>query len=125
MDKRSKLECFVKTTICQEDDADSVQQLVREILENYGTKFTNMIQSLNFDKDTIRLGLEIIAEDMALDRDKFYHVLVLLGFCIKLDRYYKSTQNHWYAAEMLVQIVSDILWTVNFVPPPTANFSSM
>ena len=91
----------------------------------YGTKFTNMIQSLNFDKDTIRLGLEIIAEDMALDRDKFYHVLVLLGFCIKLDRYYKSTQNHWYTDEMLVQIVSDILWTVNFVPPPTADFSSM
>jgi hypothetical protein len=125
MDQRSKLECFVKATISQDKDAYSVQQLVQEISDCYGTDFTDMIQVLNFNKNTIRSGLEIVAEDMTLRGDKFYHVLVLLSFCIKLDQYCKSTQSHWYTVEMLVQIISDILWKINFVPPSAATFSSI
>ena len=66
MDQRSKLECFVKATISQDKDAYSVQQLVQEISDCYGTDFTDMIQVLNFNKNTIRSGLEIVAEDMTL-----------------------------------------------------------
>ena len=70
-------------------------------------------------KKTITSVLEFIAEEVLVGEGKLSHVLVLLAFCIELDRHCKSKQFSWYSKEKLIEIIVNVLWKVNFVPPPS------
>ena len=90
---------------------------VQLIYEEYGTSLRYMVQTLNINEQTITSGLEIMAEEVLLGEGKLSHVLVLLAFCIELDKHCKSKQFSWYSTEKLIEIIVNILWEVNFMPP--------
>ena len=111
MCNRSELEYFVKTMI---KGADYRIQIVSE---SYGASFICMIETLDIKRETIQQCLEIMGEEIFADEVKFSHVLVLLAFCIELDKYCKLKKYLWYSHEMLIEIIVSILWKVNFIPP--------
>ena len=96
------------------EDSDYRVQL---IYEEYGTSFRHMVQTLNIDEQTITSGLEIMAEEVLLGEGKLAYVLVLLVFCMEIDSHCKSRQSSWYTKEKLIEIIVNILWKVNFMPP--------
>ena len=113
MSTRSELEYFVKTTM--QNDVDDYR--VQLISERYGTRFKYMVQTLNINEETITSGLEIMAEEILLGEGTLSHVLVLLVFCTELDRYCKLRKYPWYSSEMVIEIIVNILWKVDFIPP--------
>ena len=113
MSVRSELEYFVKTTM----NSDGGDYRVQLISEKYGTNFMCMVQNLNINEETITSGLEIMAEEILLGQRKLSHVLVLLVFCIELDKHCKLKLYPWYSQEMLIEIIVNILWKIDFVPP--------
>ena len=108
MCNRSELEYFVKTMI---KGADYRIQIVSE---SYGASFICMIETLDIKRETIQQCLEIMGEEIFADEVKFSHVLVLIAFCIELDKYCKLKKYLWYC---LIEIIVNILWKVNFIPP--------
>ena len=76
-----------------------------------------MVETMNINEKTITSVLEFIAEEVLSGERKFAHVLVLLAFCIELDKHCKSKQFPWYSKEKLIEIIVNILWKVNFMPP--------
>ena len=115
MHRKLELEHFVRTTMNREDSDYRVQL----IYEEYGTSFRHMVQTLNINEETITSGLEIMAEEILLGEGKRSHVLVLLVFCIELDKYCKLKKYPWYSSEMLIEIIVGILLKVDFIPPTT------
>ena len=110
-EQRAKLESFVKTTMNNEND-----YFVKEINDTYGHHFTCMVQALEINKRTITSGLQIMAEEILLDPYGFFHVLTFLVFCISLDKHCRIYS--WYSRKELEDIIVDILYDVNFIPPP-------
>ena len=90
---------------------------VQLIYEEYGTSLKRMIETMNINEKTITSGLEFIAEEVLLDKRRLAHVLLLLIFCIELDNHCKSKQFSWYSKEKLIEIIVNVLWKVEFVPP--------
>ena len=115
MHRKLELEHFVRTTMNREDSDYRVQL----IYEEYGTSSKRMVQTSNINEKTITSVLEFIAEEVLLGERKFAHVLVLLAFCIELDQHCKSKQFPWYSKENLTEIIVNVLWKVDFVPPPS------
>ena len=92
---------------------------VQLIYEEYGTSLKGMVETMNINERTISSSLEFIAEEVLSGERKFAHVLVLLAFCIELDKHCKSKQFPWYSKENLTDIIVSISWKVNFVRPPS------
>ena len=113
MCRRSELEHFVRTTMNRKDCDYRVQL----IYEEYGTSLRYMVQTLNINEQTITSGLEIMAEEVLLGEGKLAYVLVLLVFCMEIDSHCKSRRFSWYSKEKLIEIIVNILWKVNFMPP--------
>ena len=113
MHRKLELEHFVRTTMNSEDCDYRVQL----IYEEYGTSFRHMVQTLNINEQTITSGLEIMAEEVLLGEGKLAYVLVLLVFCMEIDNHCKSRQFSWYSKEKLIEIIVNILWKVDFMPP--------
>ena len=113
MCRRTELERFVRTTMNREYGDYQVQL----IYEEYGTSLKRMIETMNINEKTITSGLEFIAEEVLLDKRRLAHVLLLLIFCIELDNHCKSKQFSWYSKEKLIEIIVNVLWKVEFVPP--------
>ena len=90
---------------------------VQLIYEEYGTSLKRMVETMNINEKTITSGLEFIAEEVLLDKRRLAHVLLLLVFCIELDNHCKSKQFSWYSKEKLIEIIVNVLWKVDFVPP--------
>ena len=114
--KRRELESFVKTTMNNEND-----YFVKEINDEYGQRFTCMVQTLEIDKRTITSGLKIISKEILLDPYGFYHVLTFLVFCIVLDKHCQIYS--WYNHKELVDSIVSILYDVKFIPPPSSAVS--
>ena len=49
----------------------------------------HMVEKLNINEKTITSGLEIMADEILLGEKKLSHVLVLLVFCIEVDKFCK------------------------------------
>ena len=96
------------------EDSDYRVQL---IYQEYGTSLKCMVKTMNINEKTITSVLEFIAEEVLSGERKFAHVLVLLAFCIELDKHCKSKQFPWYSKEKLIELIVNILWKVNFMPP--------
>ena len=111
MSTKSELEYFVKTMMKGDD------YRVQLVSERYGACFICMIQTLNIKKETITSGLEIMSEEILAGEVKLSHVLVLIAFCIELDKNCKLKQYPWYSPGMLTEIIVNILWRIEFVPP--------
>ena len=108
MCNRSELEYFVKTMI---KGADYRIQIVSE---SYGASFICMIETLDIKRETIQQCLEIMGEEIFADEVKFSHVLVHMR---ELDKYCKLKKYLWYSHDMLIEIIVNILWKVDFIPP--------
>ena len=113
MCRKSELECFVKTTMSRGKDYDYRVQL---IYEEYGVSLMYIVQTLNITEQTITSGLEIMAEEILLGEGNLSHVFVLLVFCMELDKHCKLKEYSWYSSEMLIEIIVNILWKVDFKP---------
>ena len=70
---------------------------------------------------TITAGIGLMADEIFLYQVKYCNVLLLLIFCIELDKQCK--QFEWYSKELLVKILVDILFDVNFIPPPPSSYN--
>ena len=116
--QRSELESFVKTTMNNEND-----YFVKEINDEYGQRFTCMVQTLEISKRTITSGLKIISKELLLDPYGFYHVLTFLVFCMVLDKHCQIYS--WYNHKELVDSIVSILYDVNFIPPPSSSTLSL
>ena len=114
--QRTELESFVKTTMNNEND-----YFVKEISDEYGQRFTCMVQALEINKRTITPGLQIMAEEILIDPYGFLHVLTFLAFCMVLDKHFQIYS--WYSRKELEDIIVDILYDVNFIPPPSSTLS--
>lgn len=110
--KRAELESFVKTTLNNEDD-----YFTKRIIVEYGQRFVEMVQTLEINERTIAPGLKIMAEEIFLHSYGFYHVLTFLVFCIALDKHCMMHQHSWYTRKKLVDIIVNILYDVDFIPP--------
>ena len=108
--QRTELESFVRTTLNNENDYFTKQIIVR-----YGERFMEMVQTLEINERTIAPGLKIMAEEIFLYGAGFYHVLTFLVFCIALDKHCKM--NSWYTQKKLIDIIVNILYDANFIPP--------
>ena len=107
---RTELESFVKITLNNEND-----YFTKQINGKYGERFMEMVQTLEINERTIAPGLKIMAEEIFLYGAGFYHVLIFLVFCIALDKHCKMDK--WYTQKKLVDIIVNILYDVNFIPP--------
>ena len=116
MCRKSELECFVKTAMSRGKDYDYRVQL---IYEEYGVSLRHMVQTLNITEQTITSSLEIMAEEILLGEGNLSHVFVLLVFCMELDKHCKLKEYSWYLSEMLIEIIVNILWKVDFKPSPS------
>ena len=116
---RAELESFVKTTLNNEDDYFTKQLIVK-----YGQRFMGMVQTLEINERTIAPGLKIMAEEIFLYSYGFYHVLTFLVFCIELDKHCKMHQHSWYTRKKLVDIIVNILYDVDFIPPASPGLFS-
>ena len=96
---------------------DRADYRVKLISERYSACFMHMVQKLNIDEETITSGLNIIAEEILLGEKKLSHVLVLLVFCIEVDKFCKLDKYPWYSSEMLIETIVNVLWKVDFIPP--------
>ena len=114
--QRSELESFVKTTMNNEND-----YFVKEISDEYGQRFTCMVQNLEISKRTITSGLKIISKELLLDPYGFYHVLTFLVFCMVLDKHCQIYS--WYNHKELVDSIVSILYDAKFIPPPSSAVS--
>ena len=110
--KRAELESFVKTTLNNEDD-----YFIKEVIDEYGQRFVEMVQTLEINERTIAPGLKIMAEEIFLHSYGFYHVLMFMVFCMELDKHCKTHQHSWYTRKKLVDIIVNILYDVDFIPP--------
>ena len=108
--QRTELESFVRTTLNNENDYFTKQIIVR-----YGERFMEMVQTLEINERTIAPGLKIMAEEIFLYGAGFYHVLTFLVFCIALDKHCKI--HSWYTQKKLIDIIVNILYDANFIPP--------
>ena len=108
--QRKELESFVKTTMNNEND-----YFVKEISDTYGQRITCMVQALEIGKRTITSDLKIMAKEILLDPYGFFHVLTFLVFCISLDKHCRIYS--WYSRKELENVIVDILFDVNFIPP--------
>ena len=108
--QRTELESFVRTTLNNENDYFTKQIIIR-----YGERFMEMVQTLEINERTIAPGLKIMAEEIFLYGAGFYHVLTFLVFCIALDKHCKM--NSWYTQKKLIDIIVNILYDANFIPP--------
>ena len=116
--ERSKLECFVKSTLNYRND-----YCTKQLSDEYSHHFMIMVQTLEINEQTIAPSLKIIAEEVFLYGARFHHVLVWLVFCIELDKHCKMHQYAWYTQEKLVEIIVNILCDVDFIPPPSYSMS--
>ena len=116
--QRKELESFVKTTMNNEND-----YFVKEINDEYGQRFTCMVQALEINKRTITSGLKIMAKEILLDPYGFFHVLTFLVFCISLDKHCRIYS--WYNRKDLEDVIVDILYDANFIPPPSSSTLSL
>ena len=114
--QRTELESFVKTTMNNEND-----YFVKEINDEYGQRFTCMLQTLEIDKRTITSGLKIISKEILLDPYGFYHVLMFLVFCTVLDKHCRIYG--WYNRKDLEDSIVSILYDAKFIPPPSSAVS--
>ena len=80
-----------------------------------------MIQKLEITEKTITAGIGLMADEIFLYQVKYCNVLLLLIFCIELDKQCK--QFEWYSKKLLVKILVDILFDVNFIPPPPSSYN--
>ena len=110
--KRAELESFVKTTLNNEDNYFTKQLIVK-----YGERFLSMVRTLEINEKTITPGLKIMAEEIFLYGAGFYHVLSFLVFCIALDKHCLMLQHSWYTRKKLIDIIVNILYDVDFIPP--------
>ena len=110
--KRAELESFVKTTLNNEDD-----YFTKRIIVEYGQRFVEMVQTLKISERTIAPDLKILAKEIFLHSYGFYHVLTFLVFCIALDKHCMMHQHSWYTQKKLVDIIVNILYDVDFIPP--------
>jgi hypothetical protein len=119
--RRSELEHFIKTVLYQQGDNQA-----KEIYEDCRYRYKKMIQSLSITEKTIAAGLKIMAYEIFIDRCTYYDVLVLLTFCIELNKHCTTLYPlyPWYNIKILVEILVNILSDVNFIPPPTSFNSS-
>ena len=117
--KRAELESFVKTTLNNEDD-----YFTKRIIVEYGQRFVEMVQTLEINERTIAPGLKIMAEEIFLHSYGFYHVLTFLVFCMELDKHCMRHQHSWYTREKLVDIIVNILYDVDFIPPSSPGLFS-
>ena len=109
---KKQLESFVKTTLNNEED-----YFTKQLIDKYGQRFMGMVQTLEINERTIAPGLKIMAEEIFLYSYGFYHVLTFLVFCIELDKHCKMQQHSWYTQKKLVDIIVNILYDVDFIPP--------
>ena len=105
------LERFVQTVLNQQGD-----KLSKEVYEECSERCKEIVYTLDITKKTITDGIGIMADELFLYHVKYCNVLLLLVFCIELDKQCK--QFEWYSKELLVKILVDILCDVNFIPPP-------
>ena len=112
-EQRLVLERFVKNTLNQQGDT-----LSKEIYEKYSNRCKDMVQKLEITEKTISVGIKIMTDEIFLYQVKYYNVLMLLTFCIELDKHCKKNKLEWYKQELLVKNIVDILCNVNFIPPP-------
>ena len=117
--KRAELESFVKTTLNNEDD-----YFIKEVIVKYGQRFMGMVQTLEINERTIAPGLKIMAEEIFLYPYGFYHVLMFMVFCMELDKHCMTHQHSWYTREKLVDIIVNILYDVDFIPPSSPGLFS-
>ena len=113
--KRAELESFVETTLNNEDNYFTKQLIVK-----YGQRFMSMVQTLEISERTITPGLKIMAEEIFLYGAGFYHVLTFLVFCIALEKHCMIHQHSWYTRKKLIDIIVNILYDVDFIPPTSS-----
>ena len=113
MSKKLALEFYVRSIL---NDQDSDPR-IKFISEMYSTWFIVMIQNLKICESTIMQGLEIMAEELLQGEQKDSHVLVFLVFCIEFNKHCIMKQYKWYKLEMLVEIIVNILFRSDFIPP--------
>ena len=104
---------FVRTILNQQGD-----RISKEVHEECKERCKEIIQTLEITEKTINVAIKIMADEIFLYQTKYYHVLVLLSFCIELDKQCKLKRFEWYSKEVLVKTIVDILCDVNFIPPP-------
>lgn len=116
-EQRLVLERFIMTILYQQGDYPA-----KEIYEDCSYRYKEMIQSLSITEKTIASGLKIMADEIFIDRCTYYDVLVLLTFCIELNKHCTTLYPlyPWYSQKILVEILVNILSDVNFIPPPTS-----
>ena len=78
-----KLESFVKSTLNRQNE-------YYKRTDEYGQSFMTMVQNLKINERTIACSLKIMAEEILAGGARFYHVVVLLGFCTQLDKHCKN-----------------------------------
>ena len=117
--KRTELESFVKISLNNEDD-----YFIKEVIVKYGQRFMGMVQTLEINERTIAPGLKIMAEEIFLYSYGFYHVLTFLVFCIALDKHCMMHQHSWYTQKKLIDIIVNILYDVDFIPPSSPGLFS-
>ena len=98
---------------------DRADYRVKLISERYSACFMHMVEKLNINEETITSGLEIMADEILLGEKKLSHVLVLLVFCIEVDKFCKVEKYPWYSSEMLIEVIVGILLKVDFIPSTT------
>ena len=118
-EQRLVLEHFVQTILNKQGD-----RLSKQGYEEYGNRCKEMVRTLEITEKTISNGIGIMADEIFLYQVKYYNVLMLLIFCIQLDKHCKLNEFEWYTQELLVKILVDILCDVNFIPPPPLISSS-
>ena len=117
MSKRYKeLECFVRSIMDHQSN-----YCTKQLSDEYCKQLMKMVQKLEINEKTMVPSLKIICKEIFADGVTFGHVLALLIFCIELDKHCKLCQYSWYSRDILVKIVSSILYDFNFSPP--SNYS--
>ena len=109
-----RIESLVKTTLNQQNE-------YYKLTDEYDQSFMVQVQRLKIKEETLASTLKIISETIFSDGPGFHHVVVLLGFCTQLDKHCKM-QHGWYTQEKLVDIIVNILYDVNFIPPSPGLF---
>lgn len=107
---------FVRDVLNHQGDA-----LSKKIYRESHRRCRELVLKLEITEKTIGDGVKVMADEIFQNHVKYCHVLVLLTFCIELDKQCKLKQFDWYSKELLVKNVIDILCDVKFIPPSRSN----
>ena len=94
----------------------------KRAIDEYGAEDKVQVQSLELYEETLAPILKNEAKDVFILRiTTFRKVLEFLVFCIQVDRHCRTPsrvhQYSWYTQQKLKDIIVEILYDLNYIPP--------